>query len=242
MKRHRTTSSIPLIAAILLLGGMGGTHAEVSSFTYRVPEPELRTLGESVYLAIEGFGASTNAYYPALPTRRVNFEIPYGATDVKVTVLPAARQSLGTYDNYLMQAPPISYAGPDYVPPRPERMPDVVPIQSFRYNGQRMFRGHRLIELVLYPLQYRFADGEVTYVSGYSIQVFYSMPADLASSAEMSIRARSPAFEPLAAQIIENYEDMNQHSLKSALACSWLTRDRDTPSSSAILPMVSSSW
>ena len=206
------------MAAVLLLGGLGVAGAEVSSFTFRVPEPELRTLDGSVYFAIEGFGASTNAYYPALPTRRVNFEIPYGAANVNVTVIPAARQSLGKYDNYLMQEPPISYAGPDYVPPRPERMPDVVPIQPYRYNGERMFRGHKLIELVFYPLQYRFVDGEVNYVPSYSIQVSYSTPANLASLIEMSMKARSPAFEPLASQIIENYEDMNQHHLTATPA------------------------
>ncbi len=211
MKRCWTIHLIPLIAAILLLGYVSFADAEVLSFTFEVPEPELRTLGGSVYFAIEGFGTSTNDYYPALPTRKVNFEIPYGATDVSVTVIPSARQSLGRYDNYLMQEPPISYGGPDYVPPRPKGMPDVIPIQSYTYKGVRLFRGHKLIEVVLYPLQYRFVDGEVNYVPSYSIQVSYSMPANLASSIEMSMKARSPAFEPLAAQIIENYEDMNQH-------------------------------
>ena len=119
-----------------------------------------------------------------------------------------------------MQEPPISYGGPGYVPPRPKRMPDVIPIESYRYNGKRMFRGHKLVEVVLYPLQYRFADGEVTYVSSYSIQISYSMPASLTRSVEMSMRARSPAFEPLAAQIIENYDEMNQHGFKSATPAS----------------------
>ncbi len=115
-----------------------------------------------------------------------------------------------------MQEPPIPYGGPGYVPPRPERMPEAIPIQSYRYNGERMFRGHKLVEVLLYPLQYRFADGEVTYVSSYSIQVSYFMPVSSARSIEMSMKARSPAFEPLAAQIIEDYDDMNQHHFAGA--------------------------
>jgi hypothetical protein len=113
-----------------------------------------------------------------------------------------------------MQEPPISYGNTGYVPPRPERMPEVIPTQSYRYNGERMFRGHKLVELVLYPLRYRFADGEISFVPSYSIQVSYSMPVSLASSIEMSMKARSHTFEPLAAQIIENYDDVNQSSLK----------------------------
>jgi hypothetical protein len=209
VNRHSTICLVLLVAAAMLHGGVEVADAEVSSFTFEVPEPELRTSGGSVYFGIEGFGASTNAYYPVLPTRKVNFEIPYGAVDISVTVTPAAGQSLGRYDNYLMQSPPISYSGPTYVPPRPERIPDVIPIDSYRYGGVRMFRGHKLVEIVLYPLQYRFADGRVTFVSSYSIQIFYSMPASLESSVETAMRARSPAFEPLAAQIIENYGNMN---------------------------------
>jgi hypothetical protein len=213
MKRRWTTYLIPLTAAHLLLGYMGFAEAEVLSFTYPVPKPELRTSRGSVYFGIEGFGASTNCYYPVLPTRRVSFEIPYAATDVAVTVIPSAGQPLGSYDNYLMQAPPISYGHPGYVPPRPERMPEVIPAQSYRYNGERMFRGHKLVELVLYPLQYRSADGEVSFVPSYSIQASYAMPVSLASSIEMSMKARSQSFEPLAAQVIENYDDMSRSHL-----------------------------
>ncbi len=39
------------------------------------------------------------------------------------------------------------------------------------------------------------------------------MQASLATGIEMSMLARSPAFEPLAAQVIENYEEMNPHHL-----------------------------
>ena len=88
VKRCPIISLIPLIAAVLLLGDMGFAEAEVLSFTFEVPDPELRTAGGSVYFGIEGFGTSTNGYYPVLPTRRVNFEIPYSSTDVCVTVIP----------------------------------------------------------------------------------------------------------------------------------------------------------
>jgi hypothetical protein len=211
MRRYRRVYSVSLVATILLLGGIRFAGAEMVSFTFEVPEPELRTLGGSVYFAIEGFGASTNDYYPVLPTRKVNFEIPYVAGNVDVIVIPMPSRSLGTCTNYLMQQPPICYAGPQYVPPHPEKLPEVIPIESYRYNGTRLFRGHKLIEVVLYPLQYRVADDEVTYVPSYGIQVSYSLPMSLAGSAEASMKARSAAFEPLAAQVIENYEDMNPH-------------------------------
>ena len=85
MHKHPAAFTI-ILAATLLLIGAGLSHAGVSSFTYQVPEPELRTSGDHVYYAIEGFGSSTTPYYPVLPTRKVHFEIPYAATDVTVTV------------------------------------------------------------------------------------------------------------------------------------------------------------
>jgi hypothetical protein len=94
MKRQ-TLFMVCLVLVQILVIGVGASHAEVSTFTYDVPEPVLRTVEDGVYYGIEGFGSSTNPYYPVLPTKRVNFEIPFAATGVQVTVLPGARQSLG---------------------------------------------------------------------------------------------------------------------------------------------------
>ncbi|HEC82961.1 MAG TPA: hypothetical protein ENI46_00575, partial [Firmicutes bacterium] len=194
-----------LVLGLNLIAATG--EAAISTFTYQVPEPELRTSGEHVYFAIDGFGSSTNPYYPVLPTRKVHFEIPYAATNVMVSVIPGGQQSLGRFDNYLMRTPPLLLGDPSYKPEQaPEKLPEITPLQPYRYNGERIFRGHHLIEIILYPLQYRTGDGEVLYTSSYTIEVTYLMATDAQASEEMARRARSRVFEPLAAEIVENYE------------------------------------
>ena len=127
-----------LILAAALLMGVGTSHADTRAFTLEVPVPELRTSGESDYYAIEGFGSSTNPYYPVLPTRKVHYEIPYAARDVSVMVFPTAAQLLGTHPDYLMRQPPLLLGDPNYVPPaRPEKIPDVTPAEFYRYAGER---------------------------------------------------------------------------------------------------------
>jgi hypothetical protein len=208
MQKHLPFLAL-LLGGALLLAGTGLPRAEVSSFTYQVPQPELRTSGEHVYYAIEGFGSSTTPYYPVLPTKKVHFEIPYAAVDVSVTVTPGPRQSMGTFENYLMRTPPMLLGVPNYQPPpAPGQIPDVIPAQEFKCDGDQEFRGHHLVEIVLYPVRYE-AGGEISYVSSYSIAVRYLMAVDRQASEEMALKARSHDFEPLAAEIIENYDDMN---------------------------------
>jgi hypothetical protein len=208
MHKHPVTFTV-VLAAILLLVGAVLSHAAVSSFTYQVPEPELRTSGDHVYYAIEGFGSSTTPYYPVLPTRKVHFEIPYAATDVTVTVTPGSGRSLGMHEDYLMRTPPLLLGVPDYQPPAaPERIPDVIPAETFLIGGVREFRGHRTVEIVVYPIRYE-VGGDLTYIPSYSIDVQYFMAVDTQASEDMARREKSRAFEPLAAEIIENYDDFN---------------------------------
>ena len=201
-----------MVAAVLgaALVSAGRAGAEVSTFYYNVPQAEMRSSGEHVYFAIEGFGSSTTPYYPVLPTKRVNYEIPYGATDVTVTVSPGFGQSLGVFENYLMRTPPLPLGDADYkVPAPPEKIPDVIPAEYYAYKGERVFRGHHLIEVVLFPVQYRSSTGEVAQVTSYTIHVSYSMPMNLQASQAEAAKVRSDAFEPLARDIIENYDEAN---------------------------------
>ena len=205
-----------IVLALLMLGSMslaaGSALGAPGAYTYDVPAPELRDTGEHVYYSIEGFGSSTNPYYPVLPTRTVHYEVPFAARDVDVTVFPGATQSLGTFDNYLMRQPPLLLGDPDYRPPaRPAQMPDVTPLEFYRVNSVQLMRGHRLISVTLYPLRYDFASGEITYVSSYSINVSYSMPMTEEESMAIAMRERSRALEPLAESIIENYGEFDGH-------------------------------
>jgi len=193
-----------------VLLGPGSVGAEVSTFIYNVPPAEMRTAGEHVYFGIEGFGSSATPYYPVVPTKRVNYEIPYGAGDVMVTVSAGAVQPLGVFQNYLMRQPPMLLGDPTYKPPAaPAQIPDVAPAEYSRYQGERVFRGHHLVEILLLPVQYKSSSGEVTQVSSYTISVTYSMPMNLQASRADAAKVRSDAFEPLARDIIENYEEMN---------------------------------
>ncbi|MFH1313222.1 MAG: C25 family cysteine peptidase, partial [Candidatus Eisenbacteria bacterium] len=208
--RRTQVSIVCLVLVQLFLVGVGTTRADVSTFTYDVPEPRLKTLEEGVYYAIDGFGSSTTPYYPVLPTRKVNFEIPFAATNVEVSVMPGARQPLGVFSDYLMRKPPLLLGDPDYVPPAaPERIPDLIPARTYRYMGERILRGHRVVEIVLSPLQYTSGQGAIEFVSSYAIDVTYSMPVTMQASENMAFRERSGSFEPLAAQIIENYDQAN---------------------------------
>ena len=198
------------LGSILL--ATGGVLAAVGAHTYDVPVPELKETGSHVYYRIEGFGSSTNPYYPVLPTRTVHYEVPFAAEGVDVIVSVGPTQSLGAYDNYLMREPPMLLGDPDYRPPaRPEKLPDVTPAEFYRYDGEQVLRGHRLISVTLYPLRYDFNTGEIVYVSSYSINVSYSMSVTEQESVEMAMGARSRAFEPLAQDIIENYGEVDGH-------------------------------
>jgi hypothetical protein len=202
-------------ALVVLLAWSGIASADISTFIYRVPAAELRTSGEKAYFGIEGFGSSTTPYYPVVPTKSVHYEIPFAAENVSVSVAPAGAQTLGTFDNYLMRTPPMLLGDPTYVPPaRPEKIPDIAPAEFYSYAGERQFRGHHLVEIVVYPVQYNAATGEVTGISSYSISVSYSMPVDAATSQEMSLGSRATAFEPLARDITENYAEANEWFLE----------------------------
>ncbi|MFH1219356.1 MAG: C25 family cysteine peptidase [Candidatus Eisenbacteria bacterium] len=213
----RLFALVVAVSLVVVAAGAGTARAEISTFIYNVPSPELRTAGGSVYFAVKGFGTSTTPYYPVLPTKRVNYEIPFGAQDVSVTIMPSAAQSLGIFPNYLMRQPPMPLGNPDYTPPaRPKQIPDVIPLEYYAYRGEREFRGHRLVEIVLYPVQYKSSTGAVDHVTSYSISVFYSLPMSLKASEEIAARGRSSAFEPLARGIIENYDEMNPSLLEGS--------------------------
>ena len=193
---------------VLLSPGLAG--AEVSTFIYNVPPSEMRTTGDHVYVAIQGFGSSTSPYYPVVPTKRVNYEIPYGATNVSVSVSPGGEQSLGSFHDYLMRTPPMLQDDPSYKPPAaPKQIPDVSPAGYAKYEGERVFRGHHLVEILLTPVRYTSSSGEITQVSSYIISVSYLMPMNLGASQAAATKVRSEAFEPLAREIIENYQDVN---------------------------------
>ncbi|MGD9402068.1 MAG: C25 family cysteine peptidase [bacterium] len=204
------------ILILLLVAGVGGlvtgsADAAAGAHIYNVPAPEMRETGEHVYYRIEGFGSSTNPYYPVLPTKTVHYEVPFAAENIDVMVSPGGAQSLGTFDNYLMRQPPLLLGDPTYKPPaKPEQLPDVTPAEFYRYDGVQVMRGHKLISVTLYPLRYDFASGEITYVSSYSIQVSYSMAVSDRESVEMAMGERSRAFEPLARGIIENYGEFDE--------------------------------
>ena len=205
-----------ILLILLVLGSMslaaGSALGAAGAHTYDVPAPELRETGEHVYYRIEGFGSSTNPYYPVLPTKTVHYEVPFAAQDVDVMVSTGATQPLGSFDNYLMRQPPLLLGDPDYRPPaKPERLPDVTPIEFYRVNGVQIMRGHKLVSVTLYPLRYDFASGGITYVSSYSIQASYSMPVSEEESMAMAMGQRSKAFEPLAEGVIENYGELDDH-------------------------------
>jgi hypothetical protein len=216
------------VGAVLLAPVPAG--AEVNTFFYNVPTAEMRTAGDRVYFGIKGFGSSTTPYYPVVPTKRVNYEIPYGATDVMVTVSTGGEQSRGVFQNYLMRQPPMLLGDPTYKPPAaPAKIPDVIPAEFARYDGERVFRGHHLIEILLMPVQYKSSSGEVTQVSSYTISVTYSMPMNLQASRAEAAKVRSDAFEPLARDIIENYEEMNAPLLGSDAGTTAALHDLSSP-------------
>ncbi|MCK4413203.1 MAG: T9SS type A sorting domain-containing protein [Candidatus Eisenbacteria sp.] len=184
------------------------------TFTFEVPAPELRQTEGGTYFAIEGFGTSTTPHYPVLPTRRVAYEIPFAATEVTASIQPNGLESLGIFDSYLMRTPPLQLGNPDYQPPpAPENLPAQMPSSFAYYSGERVFRGHRLIEMVLSPLQFHYPKGEIYSVGSYTIRVDYTLPVTAEASFEAALASRSPAFEPLATNVIENYAEANAGAL-----------------------------
>ncbi len=202
------SSKVAMVCVGLIFLFLSVSYASVEIFSYTVPSPQLKTTPDGIYFSIEGFGTSTSPYYPVLPTKKVLFEIPYGATDVQVRVTTGDETSLGSFENYLFRNPPMLLGDPTYTPPPPpEQLPDLIPSSPYRYMGTRIFRGHHLVEIVVSPLQYHTHTKEVTFVSSYTVEVNYLLPIDIKESERLAMKARSPAFEPLASQIIENYKE-----------------------------------
>jgi hypothetical protein len=204
--------------------------SSANGLTFHISFPGLKvgqiTRGGEVYqtLSIPGGGWTHNLGWAQLPTWSRFIAVPRGAI-IQVQVVELASQVLSGYHVYPAQQLPVDKAGE----PEPEFVKDeefyrrdyLYPDRLAHAKEPKIIRGCSVSSLVLFPVRYNPAKGELRVVSEMEVQIRFVG----GSNYFIEPRYRSPHFEDLFENLLLNYSSLGpppEMSGKSSTGCDFL--------------------
>ena len=179
-----------LIITLLISLASVNVYALTYQYTYNFDEPQVDALANGKQkIAITDTWQDTEVPgYPVLPARVSVLQIPADEVVTSVTVRLGNRTHLpGFYDiDSAQKVYPYSYQGERItVPPAPQvyQLDDFYPKQSYIEKGVRYLHGQKLVETILYPVEYNPVQGQIYYYD--SIDVVITTEAVNAPAAAM---------------------------------------------------------
>jgi len=141
-------------------------------FDFAQPVVSDSSLGQSI--EVEGLERCVVPGQPVVPFKPVKLLIPQGYEVVRVEALPGEEMQLvGEYRDVEKAQRPMVWGDPRNAPeiPLDETVHDVYPGKYLDEAGTHWLRGYSFISLNLFPVQYREAVGEVSWVSTMTVRV-----------------------------------------------------------------------
>ncbi len=163
-------------------------------------------------LSIPGHATRMNVGEPELPMIGRMIEVPYGV-DFSVDIVKTESVTLQNYNVFPKQMPNIRELNfPDPVNVKfvknqnryamDENYPG--PLAGFGPRDVGVIRGHRVLMLKVYPLQYNPVQKTLTAYSRIEVRVKFSQPAQIVGVDE---RIQSPVFEQVMKKSVLNYKE-----------------------------------
>lgn len=172
-----------LIYALLLIGGSWATaSAEQISMEYSFERPEITDVliaGERYHrITMPGNPKSGLIGEPALPAGNARILLPYGTDVASVEIVKGEKISLGK-DFYVEPIAPQGKLASEPPAEIPVATPDPViyesdspfPSSRFQKVGVQVFRGYRILNLKLSPVEYIPSTGELIYYPDLTVVV-----------------------------------------------------------------------
>ncbi len=170
---HPTTGAVLLLAVALALAPWATALAGQLSMEYSFERPQIKTvtINGDTYDRVEMSDAPPcgKVGQPALPARGAQILLPYGAEIESIEITAIDKVLIGK-DFYIEPVAPqgkltgepveIQFPTPDAVIYKSDHM---FPESEFRSLGVQVFRGYRVLNLRLQPVQYLPTTGELYY-------------------------------------------------------------------------------
>lgn len=165
--------------SVIAIGDNENTHNQIGLiYTFESPKISQIQIKDEIYdqLNIQDAPCSGNAGEPSLPTKGSYLLLPYD-TKIKEIKVNGERTLLGSDFKILPQGKPIPISKIDSLSvPIPDEMiynsEDEFPGKLFTEVGIHCFRGYSILVLMLHPVQYIPATGEIYYYSEMDVTVF----------------------------------------------------------------------
>ena len=189
MKKHRTAIKkshiILMITVMLLMTQFSGLSQNILpselyqidlTYVFETPDIQTITIDGTNYHRISSSELTTagKAGEPKLPSKGIHILLPPKSNVQQITVSEGEKYSLGL--NYYVEpiAPTQPMNQPATVPtPNQQIYASTNPYPDTLYTqvGTYTFRGHHILVLLLHPIQYTPATGELTYYESLDIHI-----------------------------------------------------------------------
>ncbi|UCD94213.1 MAG: choice-of-anchor J domain-containing protein [Candidatus Zixiibacteriota bacterium] len=174
-KMWKQAELITFLTCVLVICTAGLASAEKLTLDYYFEQPRVEqvTIDNVTYDRVFMTDAPNagNIGEPALPARGASILLPYGAEVSSIEIVPSGKAFVGGsyYIEPVAQPIPLSADLSALKPPTPDAAiyASNVPFPSTRFEriGTYGFRGYRILTLMLQPVEYKPASGELYYYS-----------------------------------------------------------------------------
>ncbi|MFB3909103.1 MAG: C25 family cysteine peptidase [Candidatus Eisenbacteria bacterium] len=214
------TARIGLGIALAILGTL--TFATLAGATvlrqhYDFAEPVLERTGQGVQVTLEGAWSFGRPGEPVLPMIGARLLLPPGEELVRISVLPGERHELGSGIE-IAPGQPQAHLSSGEPPARVEGDPAIygssLPFPG-RWNDEphaALYRGYRILTVVLHPFEYIPAEGRLSVVRSFDVEVETAPSLAAYRETEAMLRKDASTRETLAGRV-DNPGDASAYDL-----------------------------
>ncbi len=198
------------IASVFLVAG--SAFAGVITQHYEFTEPVVKSAGDYVSVRIDGAWHYGDPGTPILPMVGARILLPPGEVVTGVAIVPGEKRSLG--DGFIVEPGqmqyPLSFTGPVNIAVPDPGIYDVRGAYPGRTHDEEIvgsFRGHRIANIALHPVEYIPESGALSYYTSMDVIVTTAPEMDAGMAVERMIR-HDESTVARAERMIDNVADL----------------------------------
>jgi len=211
---HRFVIGVCLIIA-LLSAVWGAAAAATIVQRYEFSEPQVEEAADYVRVHMEGTRPVGAPGEPLLPAKGVALLLPPGESIAGVRVIAGERVVLE--GSYLIQPAdreyPLSSSGP-FLPVEPDAdlyaSTDPFPVELFEGQGTHFLCGHSIGTVVIYPVSYTPATGQISWFRSLQV-VLETKPAEDAQQSASRFLRSTPEVRSRVASLVDNTSQLSAY-------------------------------
>ncbi|MGB2840902.1 MAG: C25 family cysteine peptidase [Halobacteriota archaeon] len=241
LKALRIGPAIFIVALVILIStlpfsplvsaNVGLNNETVINIEFNTSDLSFHTFENYDIVRLKGCQLKRDVGEPALPMKSIFLVIPPKARITDLEILSSEKIAIEGEYGILPAQPPVPVSTLTYQN-EPKfaiqnaslySSPNIYPGEIFRYTGEGNLRGHRIVSITIFPVQYAPAEKRLIFHKNITLRINYTTPQLITSGLAVTEKSR---FDSIVKRLVSNHDDVNRFAYQKNPA----------PSKSALSP------